>query len=158
MSARSDSRRQAVVGDAGGVVVRAADEAETVGQQREGARRARVVLEGAQDSAAVDVETLKIAESVYSRREVARMRQSCKGWRNALQVMLVGEIRRRWPGKREWAKEFAMLSQDDVMMYMMRLGTARMPGPDGGRVLRLKHVDYLEEHVEEEEFGEWHGE
>ena len=38
------------------------------------------------------------------------------------------------------------------------LGTARMPGPDGGRVLRLKHVDYLEEHVEEEEFGEWHGE
>ena len=51
-----------------------------------------------------------------------------------------------------------MLSQDDVMMYMMRLGTARMPGPDGGRVLRLKHVDYLEEHVEEEELGEWHGE
>ena len=102
--------------------------------------------------------TLKIAESVYSRREVARMRQSCKGWRNALQVMLVGEIRRRWPGKREWAKEFAMLSQDDVMTYMMRLGTARMPGSDGGRVLRLKHVDYLEEHVEEEEFGEWHGE
>ena len=35
--------------------------------------------------------------------------------------------------------------------------TKRRPS-GSGRVLRLKHVDYLEEHVEEEEFGEWHGE
>ena len=40
------------------VVVRAADEAEAVGQQRQGGHRLCVVLEGAQDGAVVDVEEL----------------------------------------------------------------------------------------------------
>ena len=88
--------------------------------------------------------TLKIAESVYSRREVARMRQSCKGWRNALQVMLVGEIRRRWPGKREWAQEFAALDEEDQYTYLEELAV-QMHGRE--------EVEYLEETVEEEDYG-----
>ena len=47
-----------MVGDAGEAVVRAADEAEAVGEQREGAHVACVVLEGAEDGAVVDVEEL----------------------------------------------------------------------------------------------------
>ena len=49
---------EAVVGDARGAVVRAADEAEAVGQQREGEHIICVVVEGAQDGAVVDVEEL----------------------------------------------------------------------------------------------------
>ena len=44
--------------DAGGVVVRAADKAAVVGQQRQDVHRSCVVLEGAQDGAVVDVEEL----------------------------------------------------------------------------------------------------
>ena len=44
--------------DAGGLVVRAADEAATVGQQRQAVHVARVVPESAQDGAVVDVEEL----------------------------------------------------------------------------------------------------
>ena len=47
-----------MVGDAGGAVVRAADEAATIGEQRQGVHRAWVVLEGAQGGAVVDVEEL----------------------------------------------------------------------------------------------------
>ena len=47
-----------MVRDAGSLVVRAADEAEAVGQQRQAAHRACVVREVAQDGAVVDVEEL----------------------------------------------------------------------------------------------------
>ena len=50
--------KAADLGDAGGVVVRAADEAEAVGQQRQGVHLAYVVREGAQDGAVVDDEEL----------------------------------------------------------------------------------------------------
>ena len=52
-------RREAVLDDAGGVVERAADEAEAVGHQRQAHHRVCVVSEGAQDGAVVDVEELR---------------------------------------------------------------------------------------------------
>ena len=53
--------REAVVGDAGGAGIRAADEAEAVGQQRQRGhtRRGGNVLESAEDGAVVDVEELE---------------------------------------------------------------------------------------------------
>ena len=50
--------REAVVDDARGLIVIAANEAEAVGQQRQGLHRACEVLEGAQHGAVVDVEEL----------------------------------------------------------------------------------------------------
>ena len=58
MLLRNLLRGEAVVDDAGSVVGPAADEAEAIGQQRQALQPVRVVLEGAQDGAVVDIEEL----------------------------------------------------------------------------------------------------
>ena len=58
---------EAVVGDAGGAVQRAADEAEAVGQQRQGGHSVCVVREDAQDGADNTVKLLNVNDGAVLR-------------------------------------------------------------------------------------------
>ena len=76
---------EAVVGDARGAVVRAADEAEAVGQQREGGHHVRVVREGARRRHAASVTT-----SLENCRTLIALRAA------TLTTLHVGAMRAMW--------------------------------------------------------------